>query len=53
MLLDSVVRAQTRHRLPVVLSTAEVRAVREQLQGPSALVVGVPIRQWVAPDGSS
>jgi integron integrase len=40
LVLDSVVRARTRHRLPVVLSTAEVRAVREQLQGPSALVVG-------------
>ena len=40
LVLDSVVRAGTRHRMPVVLSTAEVRAVREQLQGPSALVVG-------------
>lgn len=40
LVLDSVVRARTRHRLPVVLSTAEVRAVREQLQGSSALVVG-------------
>ncbi len=40
LVLDSVVRARTRHRLPVVLSVTEVRAVRKQLQGPSALMVG-------------
>ena len=39
--LDSVVRARTRKRLPVVLSVAEVRAVREQLEGSPALVVGL------------
>ena len=41
LVLDSVVRARTRKRLPVVLSVAEVRAVRVQLQGTSALVVGL------------
>jgi integron integrase len=37
--LDGVVRARTRQRLPVVLSEAEVRAVRERLEGDAALVV--------------
>ena len=41
LVLDSVVRARTRKRLPVVLSVAEVRAVREQLEGSPALVVGL------------
>lgn len=39
--LDGVVRARTRQRLPVVLSEAEVRAVRERLEGDPALVVGL------------
>ena len=39
--LDGVVRARTRQRLPVVLSEAEVRAVRQQLEGEPALVVGL------------
>ncbi len=39
--LDGVVRARTRRRLPVVLSEAEVRAVRERLEGEPALVVGL------------
>ena len=39
--LDGVVRARTRQRLPVVLSEAEVRAVRERLEGAPALVVGL------------
>lgn len=39
--LDGVVRARTRQRLPVVLSEAEVRAVRQQLEGDPALVVGL------------
>ena len=38
---DGVVRARTRQRLPVVLSEAEVRAVRERLEGAPALVVGL------------
>lgn len=39
--LDGVVRARTLQRLPVVLSEAEVRAVRQQLEGDPALVVGL------------
>ena len=39
--LEGVVRARTRQRLPVVLSEAEVRAVRERLEGDAALVVGL------------
>ena len=41
LVLDSVVRARTRKRLPLVLSVAEVHAVREQLEGSPALVVGL------------
>lgn len=40
-LLERVVRARTRRRLPVVLSEAEVRAVRQRLEGEAALVVGL------------
>jgi integron integrase len=36
-----VVRARARRRLPVVLSVSEVRAVRRELQGDPALVVGL------------
>lgn len=39
--IEGVVRARTRHRLPVVLSEAEVRAVRERLECEPALVVGL------------
>ncbi len=39
--LEGVVRARTRQRVPVVLSEAEVRAVRERLEGEAALVVGL------------
>ncbi|EAQ68711.1 phage integrase/ N-terminal SAM-like domain protein [Synechococcus sp. RS9909] len=39
--LEGVVRARTRRRLPVVLSEAEVRAVRLHLEGVPALVVGL------------
>lgn len=39
--LEGVVRARTHHRIPVVLSEAEVRAVRERLEGEPALVVGL------------
>ncbi len=39
--IDGMVRARTRQRLPVVLSEAEVRAVRERLEGEPALVVGL------------
>jgi integron integrase len=39
--LEGVVRARTRRRLPVVLSEAEVRAVRDRLEGQPALVVGL------------
>lgn len=39
--LEGVVRARTRRRLPVVLSEAEVRAVRKRLEGEAALVVGL------------
>lgn len=39
--LDGVVRARNRRRLPVVLSEAEVRAVRYHLEGDPALVVGL------------
>jgi site-specific recombinase XerD len=39
--LEEVVRARTRQRVPVVLSEAEVRAVRERLDGEAALVVGL------------
>jgi integron integrase len=38
---EGVVRARTRQRVPVVLSEAEVRAVRERLEGEAALVVGL------------
>ena len=39
--LEGVVRARTRRRLPVVLSEAEVRTVRAQLEGEVGLVVGL------------
>ena len=39
--LEGVVRARTRQRVPVVLSEAEVRAVRQRLEGEAALVVGL------------
>lgn len=39
--LKEVIRARPRRRLPVVLSEAEVRAVRERLEGEPALVVGL------------
>ena len=39
--LDGVVRARTRQRIPVVLSEAEVRSVRDRLEGEPALVVGL------------
>ncbi len=39
--LEGVVRARTRRRLLVVLSEAEVRAVRIRLEGDVALVVGL------------
>ena len=39
--LEGVVRPRTRRRLPVVLSEAEVRAVRQRLEGEAALVVGL------------
>ena len=39
--LEGVIRARTRRRLPVVLSEAEVRAVRQELEGDLALVVGL------------
>ena len=39
--LEGVIRARTRQRIPVVLSEAEVQAVREQLEGEPALVVGL------------
>jgi integron integrase len=39
--LEGVIRARTRRRLPVVLSEAEVRAVRQELEGDPALVVGL------------
>jgi len=39
--IEGVVRARTRQRVPVVLSEAEVRAVRERLDGEAALVVGL------------
>ena len=39
--LEGVVRARTHQRLPVVLSEAEVRTVRERLEGDPALVVGL------------
>ena len=39
--LDGVVRARRPKRLPVVLSVMEVRAVLQQLEGPSALVCGL------------
>ena len=38
--LEGVVRARAKRRLPVVLSEAEVRAVRRELKGDPALVVG-------------
>ena len=39
--LEGVVRARAKRRLPVVLSEAEVRAVRRELKGDPALVVGL------------
>ena len=39
--LEGVVRARARRRLPVVLSEVEVRAVRQELEGDPALVVGL------------
>jgi site-specific recombinase XerD len=39
--LEGVVRARQKRRLPVVLSEAEVRAVRRELEGDPALVVGL------------
>ncbi|MFM9102433.1 MAG: integron integrase [Cyanobium sp.] len=39
--IEGVVRARTSQRVPVVLSEAEVRAVRERLDGEAALVVGL------------
>ena len=39
--LEGVVRARTRQRLPVVLSEAEVRALRGRLEGEPTLVVGL------------
>ncbi len=39
--LEGVVRARAKRRLPVVLSEAEVRAVRRELEGDPALVVGL------------
>ena len=35
------VRVRTKRRLPIVLSEAEVRAVRQELEGDPALVVGL------------
>lgn len=39
--LEGVVRARAKKRLPVVLTEAEVRAVRQTLEGDPALVVGL------------
>ena len=39
--VEGVVRARTRRRRPVVLREAEVRSVREHLEGVPALVVGL------------
>lgn len=39
--LNSVVRARSRRRLPVVLTTEEVRAVLQRLDGVESLVVGL------------
>jgi integrase len=39
--LEGVVRASARRRFPVVLSEAEVRSVRRELEGDPALVVGL------------
>lgn len=39
--LEGVIRARTRRRLPVVLSEAEVRAVRQELEAEQALVEGL------------
>ena len=39
--LEGVVRARAQKRLPVVLTEAEVRAVRQMLEGDPALVVGL------------
>ena len=39
--LEGVVRARARRRLPLVLSEVEVRAVRQELEGDPALVVGL------------
>jgi site-specific recombinase XerD len=39
--MEGVVRARAKRRLPVVLSEAEVRAVRRELKGDPALVVGL------------
>ena len=39
--LVGMVRVRTKRRLPIVLSEAEVRAVRQELEGNPALVVGL------------
>jgi site-specific recombinase XerD len=39
--LEGVVRARAKRRLPVVLNKAEARAVRRELEGEPALVVGL------------
>ena len=39
--VEGVIRARARRRLPVVLSEAELRAVRRKLKGDPALVVGL------------
>jgi hypothetical protein len=39
--VEGVIRARARRRLPVVLSEAQVRAVRRKLKGDPALVVGL------------
>jgi integron integrase len=41
LVLDGVVRARTRRRLPVVLTQQEVRAVLQRLEGAEALVAGL------------
>lgn len=39
--LEGVIRARAKRRLPVVLSEAEVKSVRRELEGEPALVVGL------------
>lgn len=39
--LEGVIRARAKRRLPVVLSEAEVKSVRRELEGDPALVVGL------------